>query len=311
MRRLNVLLLSALLPASAHAVARTSASFLQRPMGAQAAGMGSAFAAVSGSIDSLQYNPSGAATLPKRIASSTFLKGFGDSSYGYFAYAQPTSLGTLAGSFMYYNAGTISLNLSDGTTGSVAAERNFAYTATYARRLAYGLFVGGTYRYVSLELAEAAKASSSQTDVGFLWHSPWKGLSAGAAYQFIGPDITFESAGDPPPKTLRYGVAWRFPDVDPLKVDPSVDLEEFDVTASFDNAVVLHEDASPRLGLELGMRPPSLSRVALRTGWIIGRDAEGFTFGLGFAQGRFGFDYAFGNSPELGNLQHFTLSARF
>jgi hypothetical protein len=307
----GVLLTLLLIPAQAGAAGRTAAAFLQRPLGAQSGGMGAAFVAVQSSIDSLQYNPSAIATLQKRTGSTSYLKSIADAGYGYFAYAHPSQLGTFAGSFTYFTAGKISLNLSDGTTGSVNAEQNFAYTATYARELAYGLHLGGTFRHVQLELAETATASSNQTDIGFLWRFPWKGFSAGASYQYVGPDITFESSGDPPPRTLRYGVAFRFPDVDPTKLDPSVDIEEFDVTVAVDNADVLHEDMSPRFGLEIGMRPPSMNRVAIRTGWISGRDTEGFTFGLGFIHKKIGFDYAFGNAPGLGTLQHFSISTRF
>lgn len=280
-------------------------------MGARAAGMGSAFTAVHGNVDSLQYNPSGAATLPKRTASSSFLKGFGESSHGYFAYAHPASLGTFAGSFLYHNAGKISLNLSDGTQGDVTAEENIAWTGTYARHVAYGLYAGATYRYLKLSLAQTATAASSQADMGLLWKTPIKGLSVGAAYQYVGPDIVYESAGDPPPKTARFGAAFHFPDVDPAKIDPSVDLEEFDATIAVDDVKVLNEKNSPRLGLELGLRPASAGRFAVRAGWISGRDAEGLAFGIGFKQGILGLDYAFGNSPELGHQQHVSLSVSF
>ncbi len=280
-------------------------------MGAQAAGMGTAFAAVQYSADSLQYNPSAIGTLKEKTITSSYLKGLGGMSHGYFGYIHPSSLGAFAASLLYFNAGTISLNLSDGTRRLATSEKNLAYTLTYGRHLVSGLHVGATYRFVQLELAETARATTSQTDFGFLWRTPLKGFSLGGAYQFLGPDITYESVGDPPPKTLRYGVAFRFPDLDPTKIDPSVDLEEFDLTLAVDGVKTLYEKHSPRAGMEIGLRPPSAGRVALRTGWIIGRKAEGLTLGLGFRQGIISFDYAFGAAAELGHLQHFTISASF
>lgn len=290
---------------------RTAAPFLQRAMGARASSMGSAFVAVQGSIDSLQYNPAAIGTLQNKTVTSSYLKGFAGATHGYFGYAHPTPLGSFAGSFLYFNAGKISLNLSDGTRGSVTAEKNTAWTASYGKELFAGLHLGATYRFVRLNLAQTASATTSQGDFGALWKTPLKGVSIGAAYQYAGPNITFESAGDPPPTTLRYGIAFRFPDVDVQKIDPSVDLDAFDMTLAVDGVRTLHERHSPRLGLELGLTPAQIGRIAMRTGWVIGREAEGFTFGLGFAQGRFGFDYAFGSSLELGHLQHFSISARF
>ncbi len=290
---------------------RTAAPFLQRAMGARAAGMGGTFTAVVGDIESLQYNPGALGTLEKKTVTSSYLKGLGGATHGYFAYAHPTTLGTFSGSVLYFNAGKIALNLSDGTRESVTAEENTAAMLTYARHLAHGLHAGVTYRYVKLRLADTAEATTSQTDFGILCRSPLKGLSLGGAYQFLGPDIKFESVGDPPPKTVRVGAAYRWPDLDPRTIDPSVDLNAFDMTVALDNVSVLQEDNSQRLGLELGLTPPATTRIALRTGWIFGRSTEGFTFGIGFRSGMFRFDYAFGNAPELGHLQHFSLSAQF
>ena len=120
-----------------------------------------------------------------------------------------------------------------------------------------------------------------------------------------------EEAGDPPPKTFRYGVAFRFPDVDIKKVDPSVQLDAFDMTLAADIVDTLHEKLSPRVGAEFGLTPSYLGRVALRFGWVFGRDAENFTFGLGVRQKRVGLDYAFGEAQDLGNLQQLTLSLYF
>ncbi|MFH2201968.1 MAG: PorV/PorQ family protein [Elusimicrobiota bacterium] len=308
--RLTAIIVLFALPAGAES-GRTAAPFLQRPMGAQAAAMGTAFTAVQDRADSLQYNPAAAGTLTKKTFTSSYMKGLGGATHGYFVYAHPTALATFSASLLYFNAGRIYLNLSDGTQTTVTAEENTAYALSCGRHLTGGLHVGATYRFIQLELAETARATTSQTDFGFLWRAPWKGFSIGGAYQFLGPDITYESAGDPSPRTLRYGAAFRFPDIDPAKIDPSVDLQEFDLTVTLDNVHVLHEKITPRAGLEIGLTPPSAGRIALRSGWIFNRETEGLTFGVGFRQGIVGLDYAFGSNSAMGSLQHFTLSIVF
>lgn len=311
MRRTAVFLAALLCAGAADAGGRTSAIFLQRTLGARAAGLGNAFVAAKYSADSLQYNPAALATVKGKTLSSTYLNAYGAVNYGSLGYAQPLGYGVAGISAVYFNAGPLDLNLSNGATGTVTAEEDLAAAATYAIGLPLGFSVGATYRFVRMELAETASATTHQGDFGLHWRTPIHGVSLGAAYQYIGPDITFESAGDPPPRTLRYGVAFQFPDFDIKKLDPGVDVQAFDAMVTADLVQTLHEEPSPRAGLEMGITPHSLNRVALRLGWVFGRSAEGPTFGFGYLGKRFGVDYAFGSTGDLGGLQHLTFSFHF
>ena len=183
---------------------RTAAVFLKRAMGARAAAMGGAHAAVlDAGPDAPQHNPAGLARLARPALTSSYLNSFGGVIHGNAAYAHPLPYGVLGAGLLYFNAGDIGLNLSDGTKRTVTSEEDMAWTMSYAAPLPYGLSVGATYRYVRLELAETASAASHQGDFGAQWRTPVKGLSLGAAYQYLGPDIVFEDEGDPPPKTFR------------------------------------------------------------------------------------------------------------
>lgn len=306
------LVLALAAPASAEP-ARTAAAFLRRPLGARAAGMAGGHAAVRGSADSLQYNPAGLSTLAGPHLTTTYLSGFGGTSHGFLGYAHPTRLGTLAASALYFNGGDIELNLSDGTQRSVNAEKDYAWGVSYAAALPLGLHLGGSYRFLRMDLAETASATGSLADLGGLWRlgALVPGLSLGAAYQHLGKDIRFESAGDPPPKTLRLGAALHFPDVPAAKLDPSVDLQQFDATVAADWVKVLREEASPRVGVELGLTPSYSNRIALRFGWVFNRDAESLTFGVGFRQGPLGFDYALGKGKDVGALNQLSLTLSF
>jgi len=290
---------------------RTAAPFLQNNLGAAAAGMGGAFTAVKRRIDAGQYNPATLATLTNPTLTSTYLNAFGSTNYGALTYAHPLPFGTLSAGAVYFNAGQIELNLSNGQTGTVTAEEDTAWSLSYAKELALGLSVGGTYRHVRMTLAETASATSNLVDGGVHWATPVSGLSLGGAYQYIGPDITFEEVGDPPPKTMRAGASFQFPDLDPTKVDPSVQLDEFDMTAAVDYESALHADPLIRSGLELGVRPFQMNRVAIRVGWVVGGEAETWSFGLGFLHKGFRFDYAFGSGGELGSRQHVTMTMYF
>jgi hypothetical protein len=203
------------------------------------------------------------------------------------------------------------MNLSDGTQRTVTAEEDTAFNLSYARELAVGFSFGATYRRLRLSLADTAQTSSNQGDFGLLWRSPLKGLTIGGAYQYLGPNITYEEAGDPPPRTLRYGAAYRVADIPISSLDSSIDAQRVDMTLASDIVETLHEKRSPRVGLELGMEPAFLDRFAVRFGWIFERDAESFTSGLGFREGRFLLDYAFGLSRNFNPLQQLTVSFQF
>ncbi|MBI2363026.1 MAG: PorV/PorQ family protein [Elusimicrobia bacterium] len=291
---------------------RTAAVFLRRAMGARAAAMGGASAALlDPGPDAPQYNPAGLARLRRPAFASSYLNGFGGVNHGHLAYAHPLPFGTLAAGLLYFNAGKIELNLANGQRGSVTSEEDSAYTLSYGVPLGFGLSAGGTFRHVRLELAETASATSQQGDAGLLWKTPVPGLSLGAAGQYYGGDIVFEEAGDPPPKTLRLGAALRLPALDVTKLDPAADLDAFDMTLAADVVKTVFEDAPPRAGLELGMTPAFMTRIALRFGWVFKSFSEGMTFGAGFKAGKLRFDYGYGSAREMRGLQNISLGYEF
>lgn len=308
---LLVAALLAVLPAGAE-TGRTAAVFLKRAMGARAAAMGGAHAAVlDPGADAPQQNPSGLARLTRPALASSYLHGFGGVTHGNIAYAHPLRYGVVGTGLLYFNAGDIGLNLSNGTKRTVTSEEDLAWTLSYGAPLPYGFSVGATYRFLRMELAETASATSHQGDFGAQWRTPVKGLSLGAAVQYLGPDIVFEDEGDPPPRTFRYGAALRFPDIDASKIDPGVDLAAFDMVFAGDVVQTIHDKPSQRAGIELGLTPSLMSRVAIRLGYVFNRFSEGLTVGAGFRSGRFSFDYGHGDAKEMKALSNATFSMAF
>ncbi|MBI4347313.1 MAG: PorV/PorQ family protein [Elusimicrobia bacterium] len=305
-----MLVLLAAAPAGAEP-GRTAAAFLQRPLSAAQAAMGSTGAALYGRAASVEYNPAANAFLGSREATASFLAAPAGGQFGLLAYGHPSPFGTLTGSLSYFNAGSVELSLTGGERRTVTAEEDLAAGAAYSVSPLPGLALGAGVRWLRLALAETARADAALADLGALWRGPgeWAGLSAGAALQNLGSDIAFESAGDPPPRTVRYGVAWQTGVFSSRRVDPGGEIP-IDATLAADMVEVLREARSPRVGLELGLHPELMGRVALRFGWVFNRPAENLTVGFGVRRGRFLIDYALG-SGELGPGHRFTLSAVF
>ena len=314
MRRTLALLALLLLPAAGLRAepGTTAAPTLRRPLAARPVGMGESFTAVAGGIDSLGYNPAAPAGLARPEAAMTYLNGPAGDDFGFLGYSHPLPFATFTGGFVYYNAGRIDLNLSDGTRGLRTAQQDLVGLLSAAVPLGRGLSVGGTAKFYRFDLAQEVRASGFAGDLGALWRTPLKGLNLGASLQNAGPDVKYESAGDPLPTTARFGAAYDFSLAD-LRYfrEGGFGFNRFLLTADG----VKPRDSSnllPNIGLETGMSFGEESGMALRFGYLFERDIPNFTLGAGFRQGRWRLDYAMGvGRADVDVSHHVTLGAGF
>jgi len=291
---------------------RTSAATLQQPLSARAVGMGESFAAVDGGLDSLGYNPAGAARLARPQLQTSFFHGIASDDFGFLGYAHPLPFATVTGGVVYYNAGTINVNYSDGTQQSLTAQQDMVGLLSMALPLGAGLCAGGTAKVYRFELAEQARATGFAGDLGVLWHSPLEGFNLGASLQNLGPDVKFEDTGDPLPVTTRFGAAYDFSMANNgwfQKGDYG--FSHFLITA---DAVKLRDQGQvlPAAGLEMGMGLGAEGHGALRAGYMFLRDTSYFSFGVGFREGRWQLDYGLGgNRNDVANTHHLTFGVSF
>ena len=290
---------------------RTGATTLQRPFWARPVGLGEAFVAVDGGVDSMGYNPAGATRITRPELESSYVHGIANDNFGVLGYAHPFHLATVTGGFAYYNAGDIAINLSDGTQRTRTAQQDMVGLVGLGLPLGWGFCVGGTAKFFRLELAEEARASGYAADLGALWHSPIKGLNLGAALQNLGPDVKFESEGDPLPLTARFGAAYDFSLANlGWFQEGGYGFSRFLVTA---DAVKVRDekDFLPAAGLEMGMGLGEQGYGALRFGYMFSRELNYLTFGVGLRQGRWQLDYGLGvMRNDIANTQHLTLGVK-
>jgi hypothetical protein len=289
----------------------TAAATLQRPLAARPLGMGEAFSAVDGGLDSLGYNPAGTARLKRPELESSYIHGVAGDDFGFLGYAHPLPFGTITGGLAYYNAGAIDIRLSDGTQETRTAAQDMVGLLSASAPLGWGLCAGGTAKFYRLELAQEARASGFAGDLGTIWHSPLPGLNLGASLQNLGPDVKFEQAGDPLPLTTRVGAAYDFSLAKYHWVqEGGFGFSRFLVTA---DAVKLRDQKSllPATGLEMGMGLGEDSYGALRFGYLFSRDISNFTFGVGLRQGRWRLDYALGvGRADVSSAHQVTIGVR-
>ena len=293
-------------------VGRTGAEILTFPLASRPLGMGNSFVAVDGGLDSLGYNPAGMARLARPELESTYLSGIAGDNFGFLGYSHPLPHVVVTGGFIYYNAGTINLNLSDGTQQTVTAEEDMVGIAALSLPLPGGLCVGAAGKFYRLQLAQQANASGYAADLGALWHSPLAGLNFGASLQNMGPDVQFEQEGDPLPMTVRFGAAYDL-DLSGRECfkEGCFGFSHFLFTA---DAVKLRDEGSlqPSAGLEMGMKLEEETYGALRFGYLFSQSPNYFTLGIGVRQGRWFADYGFGAmKDDVASTHHVTLGVKF
>lgn len=288
----------------------TGAQTLRRPLGSRAIALGEAYAAADGGVDSLGYNPAGTAASGRPVLESSYTHGIVDDKFSFTGYLHPVPIGVVSAGLLYYDAGSIHLNLSNGTNETRKAQQDLAALAGLAVRLPAGLSAGVSAKAFRFELAEEARATGFAADAGLLWHTPLPGLNLGASFQNLGPDVKFEQEGDPLPLTTRFGAAYRIGREDAaVETGSASRFTQFLATA--DAVKVRDERLSGGAGLEMSMPLGPAGRAALRGGYLFNRDLDAFAFGVGLREGRFSFDYAVSVKRAVRNAHNVTLGLLF
>lgn len=306
-----LLILALLAPGQAAAEGgRTAAPTLRRPLSARAVGLGEAFTGVEGGLASFGYNPAGLSAVKVPELTSTYTNGLIDDRFTFLGYAHPLSLLVVTAGLAYYNAGTIDLNLSNGVQEKRSAQVDLVGMGGLSVPLPAGFSAGAQLKFLRTELAGEARASAYALDAGALWKTPLKGLSLGASLLNAGPDVKFESEGDPLPLTARAGAAYNLDLLaSGVTKDASFAFSKILITA--DVVKVRTENAAISSGLEMVMDFTEHSVLALRFGYLFARELDSLTVGLGVREGRFTFDYAIGVMKRLQNVHHLSFGVRF
>ena len=173
-----------------------------------------------------------------------------------------------------------------------------------------GVSVGALGKAYKFTLAQSASASGFAGDVGARWATPLYGLSLGAALQNLGPNVKFEAASDPLPLTTRAGAAWTY-EARPAAEDRSV-YSGTSLTLTADAVQVRNESVAAAAGGECSVSLGEETAVAVRLGNQFNSASDGgLSFGVGLREGRFTGDYALTSRGAMGNVQTFSLGARF
>jgi hypothetical protein len=249
------------------------------PIGVRAVGMGEAYTAAGGDVNSLHWNPAGLGRI------DGFELGLMHNEWSttlglrqeYLAYGM--SLGPasgLAASFNYFSLGTLAERSSTGALGAESGAAALSGSLGYA---------GGFLQDGKLKLGAAAEFGMESL---FKQGSSAFGGSLGLLYDFnrqfsLGLSALHLGAaggGFSPPSEARAGLAFA--------------TASKALVLGLDSSLPFNGDPSVNAGAEL-----NFSGLSLRGGWrqsfssVEGDVSSGFTAGAGFKSGFFALDYAF------------------
>ena len=287
--------------------------FLRTHVGARPAALGGAFAAVTGDVHSVYYNPAALSTLPRRQLTFSYLNYFLDFQSGFLAYGYSLGRwGSQAVAVHYLNYGTFDRTDQLGNKLGTFGADSYVVQLASAYPLSENFSVGLGLKFIHGKIAEY-NSSAWAVDFGLLYSVPSQALNVGFAVLNSGSVIDpYAKTVDSLPVSYRLGIGKR--------------LAHLPLLLLVEGYLYRGEDAQFVIGGEFTLTPYWLLRVSYNS---IGRQQHigqvgdkyaGLSVGTGvriekglaprhFFWKNLNLDYSFTSAGHVGTLNR--LSLRF
>ncbi len=278
-----------------------SAQFLKIGVSARAAGMGSAFTAVSNDATAIYWNPAGMVELTRTqvtmnsvvwpadidiyFAGAVFTTPYFPGTFGISARAltmDPQEERTIympQGTKRFFDAGDMSFGLS--------------YAMYFTDRFSAGI----TAHFIHMGLADKS-VETLAFDFGLIYRIGIQGMKLGMMIQSLGAEVDFDDRASKMPTLFRVGLS-----VDAYRRGAHALLAAGEFSHPSDNKERMN------VGMEYGFN----QFFFLRGGYNINYDTQGLAWGVGFRvdtsqTSDIGFDYAWEDLGFLGQAHRVTLN---
>jgi long-subunit fatty acid transport protein len=299
-------------------VGQAGMKWLSIPMGARAAGMGSAFSAIADDASSVFWNPAGIAYTEGVNLFANRTQWFADINLNSFSVTYNAgNIGVFALSYAGVEWGVFHGTQRANNAIGFVETGNFTPTdwaagISYAKKISHVFAIGGNIRYLSENLGTTregnfdapteytAKMDLISFDFGTVFYTGWKDLRIAMTLQNFSKEAKYRLEDFSLPLTFKFGVAM---DLITLWSENSIHKLTLGVDA-------LHlRDYSERLhvGLEYSLN----DLVYLRGGYKFNYDDTGVTLGAGILYGigsvNFGIDYSYIMYGNLSDVHMFSI----
>jgi len=293
------LLIAALLlrPSGLHAAAGTeAAAFLDIPVGAGPAAMGSAYTALANDAYASVYNPAGLGFLPETQVAAQHLSYLESISYEYASAAFLLKEGhAIEASAQYLGSGNIpGADLYGNALGSYSSYYG-SYNLAYGQALGEKLSLGITGKVINATISNVS-ATAYAADAGALYKVNDR-LNLAATVQNLGTQLKFINDDNTLPVEGHLAVAYE---------------PDHHFLLSLEGVFPRSGPAGAHMGVE--WRP--LEMIAIRAGYRTDTTTglspiAGMSAGLGLKLWGQEFAYAWVPYGDLGDTQYFSLLLRF
>lgn len=317
--RASVMFLTALFLflSTARAGSNSGADFLKIPVGAEAAGLGQAYTALSHDLNALNWNPAGIARTTTRGTRPT--AGISLSHQDQFSENNLDHIGVIVPSGNGRNSWGLDLiRLSyteqdyrgeDGAANGTFRPSDMALGAAYARN--FGTFQMGTQlKFIRQELADS-QANGFAMDLGFLSATPIPKLSMGLSARNIGPSMKFQNDSYSLPLTYSLGTAFHVSNPLTLALDVHYKPHQHQTVLALGTQVFATQSLVFRAGYLAKLAEAVTNNQQSETNRNNFAGVSGLAGGLGIQFRQFNIDYSITPFGELGNTQMLTLSTWF
>jgi hypothetical protein len=283
------------------------ASFLDIPVGAAPAAMGSAYSARATDAYAPVWNPAGLGFLDGIHVSATHLSYLQSVNYEYFGLAipldgpppqqgmPPPPRPGLGVSVQYLGSGSISAYDQSGNPAGSFSTTFAAYSLAFAEPVTDEWSLGVTGKYVTESISDAS-ADALAIDLGSLYRVNDR-LSLAAVLSNLGSSVKFADQSDPLPLNLRAGAFYQF--------NPRFGA----------SAEAVYRDNGPlgvRGGLEWIEQKVFIVRLGGDSSHTNGLSAlSALTVGAGIRLSGCEFSYAWVPYGDAGSTNYFSLDLRF
>jgi hypothetical protein len=274
----------------------TGLAFLKIGVGARAAAMGEAYAAVAQDPSAMYWNPAGIANAPDLEFHASHNEWISDVRYEYVGVVQGMRGHALGLSLSLLHMGELEGRDATGQFTESFRAYDFAAGVSYGRRVMRSVEVGITGKILHEKIQDFS-ASGFAADLGIRYRTPVRGLTLAATATNLGPEMKFKQDAFTLPAAGRIGAAYR-----------SRALLSGFVLAS-DLRFPNDGDARGHLGAEVWVH----EAIALRGGAKLNYDEELGTLGFGVKLREYEFDYAFvpfSDTSELGDTHRISVDWR-
>ena len=275
----------------------TGANFLKIDVGARPLGMGGAFVAVADDVNTIWWNPAGAATTKRKEITLMHNEMGEDIRYQFLAYNQPVGKlrGGLGGSISYLSVSDIQGYSPGGIKTKKLSTYDLGISLCYGLRIIPSVSGGVNFKFIAEKLADR-KASTCALDIGGLWKTPVSGLRLGFNIQNLGGGLKFIQERSSLPLNGKLGCAYEF------EFFGTKSIVALDVNIPVDYSVFVNG----------GVECKIYDLIALRAGFKSKDDlSSGLRLGIGIGGKNLVVDYSWLSRGDFENSHRVSATLRF